>query len=219
MRVEDRDQHTVHRLEAFSDIVIGFCLAQAAVNLAFPKNAADQATVWVNADFFLVSFFFIANLWWFHHRTFSTLFVLTPVTVALNFALLASLTLSLYFLQVFLHVAASGGDPRLFLQLWIASFLVVYALVGALMLIGIVLRRATLSPADLRWAVQRLAVIALSVLLFGYATFSGYLTAHGSHIAYAALAAASIIIVFGRVIVPLLLRRFIPDRGGETVAP
>jgi hypothetical protein len=211
IRIEDRNQHTVHRLEAFSDIVIGFCLAQAAVNLAFPKNAADHTTIWANAEFFLSSFFVIAVLWWFHHRTFSTLFVLTPVTVALNFAVLASLTLSQYFLQLFLHVAASGGDPRLFLQIWICSYLVVYALMGALMLIGVVLRRSTLPPADLRWAVGRLVVIALSVLFFGYAVFSGSIAAQGSRIGYSALMAGVTIAIIGRVILPVLLRRFVPD--------
>ncbi|MBV8147537.1 MAG: DUF1211 domain-containing protein [Candidatus Eremiobacteraeota bacterium] len=209
MRVEERDQHTVHRLEAFSDIVIGFCLAQAAVNLALPKGA-DGSTVWLNANFLLVSFGLVAVLWWLHHRTFSTLFVLTPGTVLLNFAILGSLVLSLYLLQVFIHAVASGQGVLLFLRLWIASYLLVYALMGALMLAGIVLRRGSLPADDLRWAVNRLVVVVASVLFLGYLTFSGF-AAHPHGIIYISLAWALIMMLVGRVIVPLLLRTVIPD--------
>jgi uncharacterized membrane protein len=210
MRIEERDQHTVHRLEAFSDIVIGFCMAQVGLNFALPKGAPDVTAIWTNANFFLVSFFVIALLWWLHHRTFSTLFVLMPLTVGLNFALLASLVLSLYFLQVFIHAAQSGQNPLVFLRLWIGSYLIVYALMGCLMLVGVVIRRGTLPTNDLRWTVGRLVVIALSVVVFGYLTFSGF-AAHPHDIVSLALAWALLMALTGRVLVPQLLRRIIPD--------
>ena len=210
MSIADRDQHTVHRLEAFSDIVIGFCLAQSAINLAFPKSPADQLTVWLNTNFLLVSFVIIAVLWWLHHRTFSALFVLTTGTVVLNFAILGSLVLSLYLLQVFIHAVASGQSVLLFLRLWIASYLLVYALMGALMLAGIILRQGRLPVDDLRWAVQRLVVIAASVLFLAYLAFSGF-AQHPHGILYISLAWAVLMAFVGRVLVPRLLRRLIPN--------
>jgi uncharacterized membrane protein len=210
MRIEDRDQHTVHRLEAFSDIVIGFCLAQAAVNLALPKNAADVGTVWLNANFLLVSFGIIALLWWFHHRTFSALFVLTPLTVSVNFAILGSLVLSLYFLQIFIHAVASGENVLIFFRLWVSSYLLVYALMAALMLISLISRHGNVPGPDMRWAVGRITVISLTVLFSLWGTFSGFFI-HAKNVAYAALLFGVTMVLIGRVIVPLLLRRLLPD--------
>jgi uncharacterized membrane protein len=210
MRVEERDQHTVHRLEAFSDIVIGFCLAQAAVNLALPKSAADAGTVWLNANFLLVSFGIIAILWWLHHRTFSALFVLTPLTVAVNFAILGSLVLSLYFLQIFIHAVTAGENELVFFRLWISSYLLVYALMAALMLISLIARQGKVPVADLRWAVARIVVITLSVLFTLWGTFSGFFV-HAKNIVYAAAMFGVAMVLVGRVIIPLFLRRFIPN--------
>ncbi len=211
MRSEERDRHTIHRLEAFSDIVIGFCLAQVGVNFALLKTSSDLTSLWANAEFFLVSFFIISVLWWFHHRTFSTFFVLMPLTIGLNFALLASLVLSIYFMQSFLHATTSGYDAILFLRLWIGSYLVLYTLLGALMLTGMIIRRGALGAPDLRWGVQRLVIIALSVLLLGCVVFSGIAASHRVNLAYAALTAGVAVIVFGRIILPRVLNRIIPD--------
>jgi len=210
MTHQERDQHTIHRLEAFSDIVIGFCLAQAALNLVFPKSAADLPAVWTNAGFFLMSFSLIAVVWWFHHRTFNTYFVLNPLSVGLNFALLASLVLSLYFLQIFLHVAEYGRDVTVYLRLWLASFGVVYGLLGMLLLTGTIALRAKLSPADLRWSVNRIAVIVLGVAIFTFVPATGTVTSQ--HVASVTLALSLAMVLFGRVVLPRLLRRIIPDR-------
>ncbi len=53
---DDDSVHTVHRLEAFSDIVIGFCLAELGVNLLLAKSAGDVVSVWESATFFVAAF-------------------------------------------------------------------------------------------------------------------------------------------------------------------
>ena len=43
---DDKDEHLLHRLEAFSDIVIGFCLAQLTFSL---RNPFSQGAIsWTN---------------------------------------------------------------------------------------------------------------------------------------------------------------------------
>jgi uncharacterized membrane protein len=211
VRSEERDEHTIHRLEAFSDIVIGFCLAEGALNLALPRSASDLAvTIWTNAQFFLLTFFLVAVLWWYHHRVFRSFFVLTPLTVVLNFALLASLVLSIYFLQVFLHVAASGENPMLFLRLWFYSYVVMYSFLAALILIGLVARRRTLATVDLRWGVQRIVMIVIGVCAFAYAAESG-VAVHTRNAGYFFAVVLVAIIIVNRIVLPRFLGRFVPE--------
>jgi len=54
--VADRDERTTHRLEAFSDIVMGFCMAELGLNLVIPKNVAELASSWANLNVFALSF-------------------------------------------------------------------------------------------------------------------------------------------------------------------
>jgi Endosomal/lysosomal potassium channel TMEM175 len=64
------DERTTHRLEAFSDIVIGFCMAELGLSLVIPKDAAGLASSWANLNVFAVSFVLIALIWWWHHKFF-----------------------------------------------------------------------------------------------------------------------------------------------------
>lgn len=41
----DAERETVHRLEAFSDIVIGFCIAEMGINLLMPRSVAELPNV------------------------------------------------------------------------------------------------------------------------------------------------------------------------------
>lgn len=129
----DKSYHTVHRLEAFSDIVMGFILAQLGVNLVMPKNAGDTFSVWASATFFISAFVLIALLWWMHHRTFNTYFVLNLGTIVMNFGMLGSLILTLYFFECVVRVASAGQNPTLFFVLFVYSFALVYALLGGML--------------------------------------------------------------------------------------
>ncbi len=203
-------EHTVRRLEAFSDIVIGFCLAQLGLSLVLPKNAGDMFSLWESATFFISAFILIAVLWWLHHRTFSTFFVLNLPMVVLNFGMLCGLILTLYFLESMVHVAGLGQNWSRFFTLFIFSFALVYALVGVMLLVGLLTRRAELSATDFRWAVGQLTSISMAVLFGIIAGTYAATNAHAAYIAYASLALSIVIVLFRRVVVNRWLNQALP---------
>jgi uncharacterized membrane protein len=203
----DTSQHTVHRIEAFSDIVIGFCLAQLGLSLALPKSATDMLSVWESTTFFIAAFTFIALLWWLHHRTFSTFFVLNIPMVVMNFCVLCGHVLTLYFLESIVRLAGIGQNPATFVAMFVFTFAVVYALLGAMLLVGLVVRRAELSVAEMRWGIGQLSSIITAVIFgLGIGTFA-MLGGHARSIQYMAGAAAIAIIVVRRLVVPRWLDR------------
>jgi uncharacterized membrane protein len=211
---DDKAQHTVHRLEAFSDIVIGFSLAQLGLNLVLPKAPSDLTAVWTNVAFFIGAFFFIALLWWLHHRTFSTFFVLNTPMILLNFALLCALILALYFLESVVHVSASGQKATVFFDLFAFTFAVVYALLGCMLLAGLLTRRTELPASDIRWGIAQLVSIAIAGSFFVYAGAYSMMNAPHGALVYVAVAAALITFVVRRVILPRWLRQTVPETPG-----
>ena len=210
-QLDDRSQHTVHRLEAFSDIVMGFCLAQLGLNLVLPRGGGDVASVWASSTFFVGAFLFIALLWWFHHRMFSAYFVLNTPMIVMNFGVLCGLILTLYFFESFMHVVAAGQNPVVFFNVLVFSFAFVYALLGAMLLVGLLMRRNDLPAADLRWGIGQFVTIAISVTFFVAAGTYAALSAHRSWLGYSAIVAAATVFVIRRIIMPRWLRRAIPD--------
>jgi len=105
-----RDEYLTHRLQAFSDIVIGFSLAQLALSLVIPPHASDlwSHRAWLVA--YLWTFIVIGAIWTGHTRLFRYVFVPTRVNVALNFTLLASLGLSVYFVQLYMRLTQHISD-------------------------------------------------------------------------------------------------------------
>lgn len=85
------DERTVHRLEAFSDIVIGFCLAELGATLTFDQKTMTLDPVGVIA--FFIAFAIICSLWFFHHRLFQGLFRPRTLPIVLNFLWLAVVVL------------------------------------------------------------------------------------------------------------------------------
>jgi uncharacterized membrane protein len=169
------DERTLHRLEAFSDIVIGFCIAEMGLNLIVPKTAAQLPSIVVGTDGFVTSFVLIAIVWWIHHRLFKSIFVLNTAMVIVNFAMLGALVLMVYFQQICVHLIAIGDDVTVAVQLWLVSYSVVYALVAVMLWYGLRIRWRTLSEDDLRWALGRAALVSLGSLIFvGYALIFKY---------------------------------------------
>ncbi len=89
-------ERTVHRLEAFSDIVIGFSLAQLGASLAFTKSLTLDIP---GVIAFLLAFAIICSLWYFHHRLFDGIFVPSALPIILNFAWLAIVVLLVFVAQ------------------------------------------------------------------------------------------------------------------------
>ncbi len=197
-------QHTTHRLEAFSDIVIGFCLAQLGLNLVLPKNATDMFGLWESITFFISAFIFIAVLWWLHHRTFSSFFVPKAPMILMNFGMLCTLILTLFFFESTVRVAELGQNPAHLLSMCVFSLAIVYTLAGAMLLVGLVVRRAELPADEIRWGIDQLTSIAIAVV-FGLAI--GTYLALGAHAAlafYAAVGGAVVVLVVRRFLKPLI---------------
>jgi uncharacterized membrane protein len=159
-------ERTLHRLEAFSDIVIGFCIAEMGINLLVPQHSADVRAISTSVIGFAVSFFLISIVWWVHQRIFRTFFVLTPVTLVLNFTLLGSLVLMVYVQQIVLHFIGHGNEVVDLVRLWMTSYGLVYGLLDAMLWIGLRERWKSLSDVDLRWGVQRASILSIGALMF-----------------------------------------------------
>ena len=99
---EDR-RHFTRRLEAFSDIVFGFALAQSAVALEVPKNLSELGAHRTELVYFAITFVLIAQFWMIHYRIFHYVFAARTADVALNFLLLGTVALLPYALRIWIH--------------------------------------------------------------------------------------------------------------------
>ncbi len=203
------DERTLHRLEAFSDIVIGFCIAEMGLNLVVPKTAAQLPSIVVGTDGFVTSFVLIAIVWWIHHRLFKSIFVLNTAMVIVNFAMLGALVLMVYFQQICVHLIAIGDDVTVAVQLWLVSYSVVYALVAVMLWYGLRVRWRTISEDDLRWAFGRAALVSLGSLIFiAYALIFKY-RVHSSEL----FLILAVVIVAARFAVNGVVSRVISQRA------
>jgi uncharacterized membrane protein len=159
-------ERTLHRLEAFSDIVIGFCIAEMGINLLVPQHSADFHAIEASIVGFAISFLLISIVWWVHQRIFRTFFILTPITLALNFTLLGSLVLMVYTQQLVLHFMGHGNQVVDLLRMWMTSYGLVYGLLSAMLWIGLRERWKTLVDVDLRWGLQRASILSVGALMF-----------------------------------------------------
>lgn len=103
---DESEKEVVHRLEAFSDIVIGFSLAQLALSLTIPRHSIDLFTSRQGASGLIalvVTFALVCSVWWSHHRLFRYVFVPAPVNILANFAALGGVIFLAYSMQVLLH--------------------------------------------------------------------------------------------------------------------
>jgi uncharacterized membrane protein len=186
---DESEQTVIHRLEAFSDIVIGFALAQLALTLTLPVHGARELFVHVKGATqlmgFAVTFALVCAVWWLHHKLFRHLFVPTRASIAMNFAALGGVIFLAYSLQVFLHFGFR--DPVAFPMYtgsygWVLFWFALIAWNGLRL-------RADRMNAMLRWdsleyairlSVMTMYLLALTVaaLLFGVgSSLSSWLTA------------------------------------------
>lgn len=157
MTHEERHQERlVHRLESFSDLVIGFSLALLGSTLLVPNHVIEL----VRNPWWLVAYFWtfalIASIWYTHQRLFSTYFTIRPYTILLNFVLLALLGLIVYFVQVFVHVEGEPDKVWAFLIYFSVQSLA-YMVMGALYAHGVRARWEGLD-GELRYQGVRQAV-------------------------------------------------------------
>jgi uncharacterized membrane protein len=156
---EETQQRLIHRLEAFSDIIIGFSLAQLALSLAIPKNGA--AGLLENSApliAFGLTFTLVCGMWWAHHRLFVHYFVPIPVMVILNFVTLAGVSFSVYSVQLMLHARHTSIDFAFYE--W--SLSAVYVLLAVQYFYGWTVRRK-LVPEDVAEGGLRSALMLAGV--------------------------------------------------------
>ena len=178
--VDPRDERLIHRLEAFSDIVIGFSMAFLAVNLGAADESMARMATHIVA--FLSCFAFVAILWWLHNRLFAFYFVATRFCIVANFAALAALALFIYATTTIAHRLLEPDvhvKPLLpYLGLWMGLYGTVLALFALLYAIGIRERWSGLPYPIKHWGVARalnagLGGIALIVIAFFIASVYG----------------------------------------------
>jgi hypothetical protein len=104
----DNQAAITRQLESFSDIVIGFSLAQTALNFVMPQHAITFITQPLGIGAFLVTFVVVAQFWSVHSTIFRNYFTPNKPMVALNFIALAAVVLQVYSLQLVLHFIQPG---------------------------------------------------------------------------------------------------------------
>ncbi len=156
------DERTIHRYEAFSDIVIGFGLAELGSILVLPRSGeglfADPT--WLIA--FLLAFAAICALWFFHHRMFGSVFVPRTVPIILNFAWLAVVVLCAYSTQLIVRLA---GDIEVW-RLYYTLFFLAYGILALQYYVCVPLLAGTISAELVRRARRQTAFMTLWTLPF-----------------------------------------------------
>ena len=139
-----RRERVTHRLEAFSDIVIGFSLAQLTLSLVIPAHAIDFVQRPAGIIAFLVTFLLVVRFWWLHFVLFEHYFEPNRLMITCNFLALASLILQTFSLQLYLHfVPLSEGVVAS--RLYFGFFVLSYGLLCVMLALGLRYRWASLS--------------------------------------------------------------------------
>jgi uncharacterized membrane protein len=123
---DESARHFVHRLEAFSDIVIGFSLAQLGASLIIPEHAISlvQNPSWLFG--FVLAFAVVCSMWFFHHRLFSRFFVPKPWPVILNFIWLAVVVLLVYATQLYVR----SMSDIIAVRMYFGAYTLAYGILG-----------------------------------------------------------------------------------------
>jgi uncharacterized membrane protein len=147
--------HVVGRLESFSDVVIGFSLAQTALNLFMPPHPADFITRPVGIVGFTFTFAVIASFWWTHSAIFRYFFVINRPMVFFNFVSLALIVLQVFALQMWLHFGQNQADDIEAARIYFGVFAATQATLALLSAMGLRYRWAELRPALQQAGVRR----------------------------------------------------------------
>jgi uncharacterized membrane protein len=145
----------VARLEAFSDIVIGFSLAQASINLVAVSDIAAFFRHPIAILAYLVTFSIVARIWWQHSRIMHGYFVLNRVMITLNFVVLAAVGLTIFALQLWMRNGMDESSVSVALDFYMICFAVLISAIGAMRAAGVRYRWEHLSPDERRAAVSR----------------------------------------------------------------
>ena len=174
MHRDASEERLVHRLEAFSDVVIGFTLAQSGVQLAVPAAGEAFHLRPFSLFAFLVTFGTVCGMWWSHHKLFDRYFVPVPPCIVLNFASLAGVVLVVYSLQLWLHTGPHGSTAY---AMYFGAFGFVCAMLAIQYAVGLRLRGDSMDAKVARDG--RRALLRLTGLVVIFALSTAYITRMG----------------------------------------
>lgn len=166
------EERLTHRLEGFSDIVLGFSLGEMALNFAIPHRALEVFSNPSAIIAFAVTFLVVSIFWYAHHRLFEYFFVPNTFNIALNFVTLGLVVWLVYELQVYVHFA-NLADHAVAASSYLVTFAIVWVLLGVLYGASIKVCWLALDPSLRRSgvaAIGRLFVMAAGTLI-GVAVF------------------------------------------------
>lgn len=162
-------ERLTHRLESFSDVVMGFSLAQLSLSFVIPPHAADVYAHPLALLAFVATFGIVSATWYAHHWLFDYLFVPQRATIIVNFATLASIVWLVYQLQVYMHFeVANTVDSQLAATSYIGTFALTWSLLGLLYALSARACWDTLPAADKQAAIfktGRLLTIGLPLIV------------------------------------------------------
>lgn len=163
MKPHDDAEHIVHRLEAFSDIVIAFSLAQTAINLAVPQHAVDFFRHPIGLFAYVQTFVIVASYWWAQTKVFRFYFQPNRIMVFLNFASLAALALFVFTVQIWLR-SGTGTEGIIAAKYYFGLFAITYALLACMFALGTRYRWSRLNAAERDDGIRRTVRVGFVVL-------------------------------------------------------
>jgi uncharacterized membrane protein len=140
-------ENVIRRLEAFSDVVIGFSLAQLGLSLVIPAHAVDFVQRPVGLVAFFVTFLIVVRFWWTHFRIFRSYFEPNRLMMTLNFVALAALIVQVFSLQLYLHFVPLG-QGMVAARIYFGFFVVSYGILALMFVAGMFFRRKLLSARE-----------------------------------------------------------------------
>ena len=143
------------RLENFSDIVIGFSLAEIGLNLVIPAHAAEFVTHPAGIFAFIVTFAVVVRFWWVNNAIFERYFVPNRLMTTCNFIALGALIVQVFSLQLYLHFVPLD-EGIVASRIYFAFFGLSYGMQGVVLAEGLLYRRGVLSHGDLRAGLREL---------------------------------------------------------------
>ncbi len=160
----ESEQHFTRRLEAFSDVVIGFSLAQLGAALVVSQQGLHDFLTPLGLLNFLFPFAIVCSAWFFHHRLFSQLFIPKTWPVVLNFVWLASVVMVVFAAETYTKLGTLTA-----MRFYFACYAMVYALLTVQYLIALKYASARQVPAARLRAVRGAAFMGLWTTPFVFA--------------------------------------------------
>ncbi len=160
----EAEQHFTRRLEAFSDVVIGFSLAQLGASLVVSQRGLHDFLTPQGVINFLFPFAIVCSAWFFHHRLFSQLFIPKAWPVVLNFAWLATVVMVVFSAEAYTKLGSMTA-----MRFYFGCYAMVYALLTVQYLIALKYASARQVPAARLRAVRGAVFMGLWTTPFLFA--------------------------------------------------